>query len=403
MIGPMRDYTVRVLDAEEHRAAWDLFRGTLHVQPGKDEEWGRAERAYQAGRVWAASDPELIGTARSFDAEVKLPGGNLVPLAAVTGIGVRAGRTRRGVLTALQTAQLREFAGRGVVAASLHASEGAIYGRFGYGVTTLCRDLTVDRHRARLRPETPAGGEVTVYGLEDSVARWPELYRATGLPRPAMMPRTGTCWAGYESQAYRVSEAMQTVVHHGSDGPDGYATYHVDHDHDRPSRLELFEFHCADPGAFAGLWRFLLSVDLVDEIRAYARPLDEPVELLFEDHRVASVPRTEDESWLRLVDVATALTARAYGPGSPVVIEVQDLLLPANTGRYRLSPEGTERTEAEPALRLDVTTLAMLYFGAWKASALAAVGRIEVLDAAAPASADTLFRTRTAAWCGTFF
>jgi predicted acetyltransferase len=399
----MSDYTVRLLEAEEHRAAWDLFRGALHSPPGKDEEWDRVRRAHLAGRVWGASDPELIGAARSFDAEMALPGGNLVPLAGVTGIGVRAGRTRRGVLTALQTAQLREFAERGVVAASLHATEGTIYSRFGYGVTTLCRDLQVDRHRARLRPETPAGGEVTVYSLKDSVARWPELYRATGLPRPAMITRPDACWAGYESLAYRISEGMQTVVHHGPDGPDGYATYHVDHDYERPSRLELFAFHYANPGAFAGLWRFLLSVDLVDEIRAHGRPLDEPVELLFEDHRVASVPRTEDESWLRLIDVPTALTARAYGPGSPVVIEVHDPLLPANTGRYRVGPEGAERTDTEPALRLDVTTLAMLYFGAWKASALAAVGRIEVLDAAAPASADTLFATRIAAWCGTFF
>ncbi|MDT8912712.1 GNAT family N-acetyltransferase [Amycolatopsis sp. PS_44_ISF1] len=399
----MSDYTVRRLDAEEHRAAWELFRTALHAPVPKDEDWDRARAGHVPGRVWGACDPELIGTARSFDAQVRVPGGELVPMAAVTGIGVRAGRTRRGVLTALQTAQLAEFAEREVVAASLHPTEGTIYGRFGYGPATLARDIHVDRHRARLRPEAPAGGEVSVHSLKESVGRWPGLYRATGLSRPATITRSAACWSGYESMFHRLSEGLQTAVHRGLDGTDGYACYRVVREDERPTRLELFDFHHTNPGAFAGLWRFLLSIDLVDEIRALGRPLDEPVELLFEDHRGATVARTEDESWFRLVDVPAALAARTYDRAEPVVIEVRDRFLPANAGRYRVGPEGAGRTDAEPDLRLDVSTLAMLYFGTWKATGLAAVGRIEAPDAEAPARADTLFGTRTAAWCGTFF
>src|SRR5439155_24330957 len=127
-----------------------------------DEEWRYIERAYQPGRVLGAFDTDLIGTARFIDEELTVPGGKRLPLAAVTGVGVRSDRTRRGVLTDLMRTQLEDLAARGVPLAALHASEGAIYGRFGYGVATVAQSYTVDRRKAVLRPEVPAGGEITV-------------------------------------------------------------------------------------------------------------------------------------------------------------------------------------------------------------------------------------------------
>ncbi|MDT7804192.1 MAG: hypothetical protein QOI78_7625, partial [Actinomycetota bacterium] len=88
---------------------------------------------------------------------------------------------------------------------------------------------------------------------------------------------------------------------------------------------------------------------------------------------------------------------------APVVIEVADPLLPANTGTYRITADGAERTGEPAALALDVTTLGMLYLGTWRASALATAGRIEVRDPGAPAAADVLFGTRVQSWCGSFF
>ncbi|WP_368660730.1 sterol carrier protein domain-containing protein [Amycolatopsis sp. Hca4] len=52
---------------------------------------------------------------------------------------------------------------------------------------------------------------------------------------------------------------------------------------------------------------------------------------------------------------------------------------------------------------MDVTTLAMIYLGTWRPSALAAAGRLEVRDPAAPAAADTLFGVGQAAWSGSHF
>ncbi|WP_372665186.1 GNAT family N-acetyltransferase [Amycolatopsis kentuckyensis] len=400
----MSDFEIRTLDPGEHRAASNLFRASLHVPPSDDAEWERASRAFQPGGTLGAFDPDLIGTARSFDAELTVPGGARRPMAGVTGVAVRPDRTRRGVLRAMMAAQLEDFAGRGVVFASLLASEAPIYGRFGYGLATRYRSYTVDRHRARLHPGAPATGEVQLLELDEALEVLPGVYESLAR-RPGAMSRPEVLWRLYEGQARRNPQPVRAVVHHGPDGPDGFTTYFVDglQAHPWTKSLRLVDLFPGTPAAFGGLWRFLLGVDLVDTIVAEARPLDEPIELILADHRRSTVDRIGDEHWVRLVDVPEALSARTYGHAEPVVVEVTDPLLPANSGTYRITPDGAKRTGEPAALRLDVTTLAMVYLGSWRVSALAEAGRIEVRDPAAPAAADLLFGTRVAAWSGTHF
>ncbi|WP_072482189.1 GNAT family N-acetyltransferase [Amycolatopsis australiensis] len=400
----MSDFEIRTLRTDEHRAASDLFRGSLHVPPSDDADWERAARAYQPGGTIGAFDPDLIGTARSFDAELTVPGGARLPMAGVTGVGVRADRTRRGVLRALMTTQLEDFAARGVVFANLLASEAVIYGRFGYGLAARNRTYGVDRHRARLRPDLPSSGRVELLDVDAAVAELPGVYER--IPhRPGMMTRPEVVWRQYENHLRRSTDPVRAVVHHGPDGPDGFATYVVSglHQHPWTKTLDVGDMFAATPAAFAGLWRFLLGVDLVDRVVAGARAMDEPIELLLADHRQSAVDRIGDDHWVRIVDVPRALAARAYGPGEPVVVEVTDPVLPGNAGRYRVTAGGAERTDAPAALTLDAATLAMAYFGTWRPSALAAAGRIVVRDAAAAEAADTLFATRQPAWSGTYF
>ncbi|MFF0145836.1 putative acetyltransferase [Amycolatopsis sulphurea] len=398
----MSEYRIRPLETGEHREAWDLFRASLHVSPGSDEEWDRAALSHQQRRSVGAFGPGLIGTARSFDAELLVPGGAKVPLAAVTGIGVRAGWTRRGVLTSMIEAQLADFTERGIVAATLRATEGAIYGRYGYGIATHAQNVLVDRHRARLRPEVPPGGQVHVLDLGDAVPQWPELYAATGFTRPGAMTRPPVFWGGHESQVRRLSPFPRTAVHHSPAGVDGYLVYYVDRE-STPVKLHVPGFHYTSPEAFAGLWRFLLSVDLVDEIALMYRPLGEPTSLLFTNPHTAKIETTHDETWLRLVDVPAALAARTYGVAEPVVLEVHDRMLPANDGRYRIGPGGVERTGVTADLELDVDTLAMLYLGEWRPAPLALAGRITGADEKTLARTETLFGTERNPWCGTDF
>lgn len=397
----MNDVVVRALRDEEFRAAHTLFRAALHTGPATDEQWERVRGVYQPGRVLGAFDEQLIGTARSTDAELVVPGGARLPMAAVTGVGVRADRTRRGVLTALMRHQLTEFAERGVTAAVLYATEGVIYGRFGYGIASRLRDCTVYRERARLRSGVPEGGEVELLTVDEAERRLPDVYARLPL-RPGMMTRNERWWPGMFSHLRQGEGNVVTVVHHGTDGPDGFAVYRVDRDSGLSGTMNVIDLHYADASAFAGLWRFLLSVDLIGEITVRNRGLDEPLELLFTDPRACEAKTIADESWLRLVDVEAALSARTWH-GEPVVLEITDPVLENNTGRYRVGPDGVERTDAASDACLDVDALSMVYAGGWRPSALVAAGRIGVEDTATAERLDELTRTRYAPWCGTFF
>ncbi|WP_368660729.1 GNAT family N-acetyltransferase [Amycolatopsis sp. Hca4] len=345
----MSDFEIRTLGTEEHRAASNLFRETVHAPPSDDAEWVYAARYYQPGGTLGVFDPELIGTARSFDAELTVPGGARLPMVGVTSVGVRADRTRRGVLRAMMTAQLEDFAERGVVFSNLLASEAGIYGRFGYGLATRHRTYSLDRHRARLRPDAPSGGELELLDLERALEVCPAVY--DGLERrPGMMSRPEVLWRLYEMQLRRSATPAKAVVHHGPGGPDGFAVYHVDGPLAPPwtKTLELVDLFAGSAAAYAGLWRFLLGLDLVDRIVAGSRPLDDPIDLLLADHRRGSVDRIGDEHWIRLVDVPAALAGRTYGLGAPVLVEVTDPLLPGNSGTYLVSSDGVERTDRPP-------------------------------------------------------
>lgn len=397
----MNDVVVRPLRDDEFRAAYTLFRGALHHVPPTDEQWERLRPTHQPGRVFGAFDEQLIGTTRSTDAELVVPGGARVPLAAVTGVGVRVDHTRRGVLTALMHRQLTDLAEREVTAALLYATEGEIYGRFGYGVATRSRSCTVHRWQARLRPEVPAGGRIELLNLDEAERRLPDVYARIPL-RPGMMTRPERWWARLFARLWQSDEPVATLVHHGTDGPDGFAVYRVTRQSGQLGAMQVMDLHAADASAFAGLWRFLLGVDLVDTIVVRQRSLEEPLELLFTDPRVCETTEVGDESWLRLVDVEAALRARVWH-GEPLVLEITDPILEHNTGRYRVGPTGVTRTDQPADARLGVDTLAMMFVGGWRPSALVDAGRITVRAAEVAPLMDDLARTRSAPWCGTFF
>jgi predicted acetyltransferase len=202
-------------------------------------------------------------------------------------------------------------------------------------------------------------------------------------------------------------EYLRVAVHRGSGGESvGWVAYrpggHTSGDPRAGAGLFVLDFQAAGQAVANDLWRYLLGIDLVEEVVAYYRPLDDPIEAMLVDlFAVRSEP--DDELWVRVVDVPAALAARAYGAADPVVVEVVDALLPNNSGRYLISPHGTEQTTAPAALTMTVETLGMIYFGAWRPSTLAAVGRLTAHDPAALATADRLFATDRPAWCGSLF
>ncbi|MBP2472687.1 putative acetyltransferase [Crossiella equi] len=401
----MAEHEVRVLGEDELHEANTVFRGSILKPPMSDSQWEIVRSFYPPGRTLGVrSGKELVGTALSLLTPMTVPGARGVPHAAVTGVGVRADHARRGVASALMRAQLTAAAEEGLCLASLRASEAVIYGRFGYGVATRGRKLEVRRERASLRPEAPRTGQVRQVAAAELEAVVESVYRRTRADRPGWLERDRHYWALARMYAHLGQENLWAAVHTGPDGDDGYVLYTLNPQGPVLGRkLEVEDLHWGNPGALAGLWRYLLGIDLVTHVLADLMPLDLPLELLLTDRAAASTTAVKDETWLRLTDVGAALAARSYGPGEPVVLGVRDAFLPANTGNYRIGPDGAERTSAEAQLSLDVDTLAMLYLGNQSPSALAAAGLVSVHDPAALARADRLCQVPEVPWSGSYF
>ncbi|ANZ42053.1 hypothetical protein BBK82_45105 [Lentzea guizhouensis] len=386
---------IRVLtDEAQFRTHNGVFRRAMHWGPPTDEQWEVTKPSYEPGRVHAAFDgDEMVGTTQTFGSSLVVPGGTVVPHAAVSRVGVRADYTRRGVLTALMREQLSTLPDP---VATLRASEGRIYGRFGYGLAGRVRLVEIDARKAVVPGDMT--GRVRMLDQDTADKLLPELHNAIGLTRPGHIGR----WAGWWARARdRKSDAENsvTVVHTGPDGDDGFLTYVVKTEGEFKHRLSIHDLVAATPEAWRDLWLYASRLDLVDHIECEV-PLDEPVTWLFEDPRVVYTKDVFDEIWLRLVDVPRMLAARTYGHADPVVIEVRDKLLPANDGRYRVTPDGVERTDDAADLTVPVDLLGACYFGDTTFSQLAATGWLtgNRLDAA-----DALFASARAPYCGTFF
>ncbi|MDU0291255.1 GNAT family N-acetyltransferase [Saccharothrix longispora] len=402
----MTDHDIRVLDDAEYRAAHTLFRGTLHYPPAPDDQWEYAQETYDAGRVLGAfADGGMIGTVQSFPSAMAVPGGAVVRHAAVSRVGVRADWTRRGVLSALQRAQLSAMRAAGDVVASLRASETAIYGRFGYGVASRYKHLRIDRRRAA--PRSRVVGRVRLVGGEEGERIARGLFDELSPVRAGTISRWPAWW-GISVRRVVGEENLKVAVRSAGGVDDGYVIYKVtpgvhDASDEKPSTLTVMDLWARSAEAWADLWLFVLGVDLVDRVEAPGRPVDEPVEWLLGDRRACRLADLEDESWLRLLDVPAALAARAYRPAPSVVVAVRDAYLPENAGSYRISAEDAVRTGEAADLVLDVDALASVYLGDVSFGTLAGARRLEVATPGAAARADALFAVDEVPWSGTFF
>jgi predicted acetyltransferase len=402
---------VHPLETDELRAAHTLFAATIHRPPADDAGWAASSRLYTPGRTFGVhAGGALVATATSFPSELAVPGGAVLPMSAVTRVGVRADHTRRGLLTAMMRAQLDDAAARGEPVVTLRASEARIYGRFGYGVASRGRSVRVRADPAAFRPDAPRGGTVRLVERSEIVPVLRDVHGRIALRRPGGITRTDGWWAtGIGRRVDVEREHILAAVHTGPQGDDGFAIAFLGDATGFTERsLDVADLHAADVGATAALWRFLLGVDLVEKVEAHLRPLDEPLELLLTDPRACAVTGQADETWLRIVDMPAALGARRYGDSGPVLLGVHDGLLEANSGVYRIADGGAERVgplggPVRPELECDVAGLAMAYLGDRRPSELVASRWWTAPDPTAVPRADAAFATAGTPWCGTYF
>jgi predicted acetyltransferase len=405
---------IRPVVQEELGAYIDVIRRAFGTQPSPTEEqieWLSRTPDNLERSLAVFEDGAIIATAGAFSFDMTVPGGSL-PTAGVTRVAVLPTHRRRGLLTSLMRRQLDDIHERGEPLAILYASEAPIYGRFGYGVASFHAQVSLPRGAAFRGPALGPGG-VSFIEAERARVVFPRVWEAVKAGQPGMVTREPAWWdAGLEDAPARRppgASPLYLALYQEGRRPTGFAVYRIRQEFtagQAQGALILETLIARTVAAYAGLWRFLLDVDLVVRIEAESRPAAEPLLLLLDDPRVLDA-RPRDGIWLRLVDVSAALAGRSYSVDGGLVIEVQDHFCPWNQGTYELDVVGgtasCRRVRRRPDLVLDTDSLAATYLGGVGFRALARAARVKERRRGALSQADAMFASDPPPWCPVHF
>lgn len=349
----------------------------------------------------ARDGDDVAGVTGDFPFHVTVPGGASLEIPGVSWVSVAPTHRRRGVLRSLMWTQHRRFLDAGMAISALIATEGGIYGRFGYGPATADRSVEIDRTRVQFRADTPDPGGVWLAEAGEALAHAPAVHERWRRRVPGALSRSAARWdlllRDREPQRGG-SSALFFLLH-----PDGFASYRIDR---ARHRCRVVDLVAVTEDAYAALWRILVGLDLVTTVSSRRRPPDDPLPFLLTDPRLVRTTDARDGMWVRLLDVPGALAARTYRVELDTVLEVTDEFLDRG-GRFRLrgGPDGAEcePTDRSADVRTDVATLGALYLGGHRAATMARTGRLQVGSEAGLRQLDAALHAERAPHHGTHF
>src|SRR5579884_1648545 len=363
---------------------------------------GLLTRDWEPERAWGAkAGGRFVATLRTDARSLTVPGAGT------------ATNRRRGLLTQMLGESLTAARDRGDAASILIAAEWPIYGRFGYAPATLAANYVLRRGRPGA---TVAGDPSRLRQVErDEFAQLaPAVYERARRRRAGQLERDRRWWdrvLGGDGLEPSPDLPHNWLVHESADGPDGLLAWRETTGHfgliPPYGRIDVWTLATATDAAYRDSWAYLSGIDVSDEIHLYNRPADEPARWLLHDARTLVMTEHVDFTWLRILDVPKALSARRYATSDELVLEISDDAKPSFVaGRYRLrDEEGTascERTDAAPDLEITQTALASLYLGGFRLRQLAPESARESTPGALH-RLDLMFSTSLAPWNATWF
>jgi len=406
---------LELLDTSDQQAyaAWYRAEARGFHDGAPTDEAIEQRRGYVAGRrrtgVWDdtnAEPAEPVATTEVWPADLTVPGKRSVPSWAISAVTVAPTHRRRGVARALLEAELRTAQAYGAPIATLTVSESTIYGRFGFGPAALARDLTIDTRRARWTGPQPNGRVHFVPGqrlLEEGLA----LVERVRLSTPGQIAYDGILWDRQLGLMIGDEDAKkQRFVRYDDEAGkmQGFASYKLTENADdfTQHRLDLLHLVTATDDAYAALWRFVLEMDLVSEVKAHLRPVDEPVRWMVSDFRAVRVAEL-DHLWIRILDVPAALSARSYAAPGRLAFGVSDPF-GACEGTWAIEVDGSGNATVTPTdepadVSMDAEGLAAIYLGGVSPLMLAAAGRMS----GDVATLEAMFRSPVAPWLSIWF
>lgn len=334
-----------------------------------------------------------VATFASWGAQLAVPGGT-VPACAISSVTVAPTHRRRGLLRSLMTGELRTAAALGYPVAALTVSESGIYGRFGFAPAAAAAHWSIATRRAGWRGPEP-DGRIDFVSREQGRAQAQALHTRVHAASPGEIDMPDGHWDrlfGTRPDAEKAGEVRVLQYRSTSGEVEGLVLYRVSENHEdfASSTLTVSLLLAASDDAYAALWRFLLSMDLISTVRAGELSVDEPLWWMIADQRAATIT-VRDHHYLRILDVPAALGSRRYDVVDAVTLEVDDPMGIAG-GRFRLSVDssgaatvtattegGADFDEAQMA-RLGVAELSAILLGGVSPVTLVRAGRIDTAD-----------------------
>ncbi|WP_405488699.1 GNAT family N-acetyltransferase [Nocardia sp. NBC_00511] len=350
----------------------------------------------------AVDGDRIVGHTNDRTMTVTVPGERTVQACGITSVVVAPTHRRRGILRALYTEQHRRTESERLPLTIFTASEGTIYGRFGYGPALVENVISVPGRIAEFRPTTPDPGGVQIVSLDEAKVALPEIYDRWRRLVPGAQERPEARWQQRvfaDSIQQEGGSPLFFLVH-----PDGYAILRRRWAEDK-NTAEVHELRAITGEAHAALWRVLLNLDLSHSIEATLADHD-PLPYLVTNPRLVRVTGRHDALWTRIMDVPAALTARTYQRDLDVVLSVDDPFREAGgvfALRVRDGVAECEPTDRTADLELGIDVLGSLYFGAYRARVFAAANRIQAKDTVVLREFDDAFASERDAELGWFF
>ncbi len=419
------DPVVRQIRPEEASA----FRQSVMVpfldpfagDPDQEADFDLWAAKSELDRAWVVdAGGRFVGNACIYSFQVTLPAPPgrpcpTTPMAGVSAVGVHPTHRRQGFLRQLMTAMHDDARARGEAIAGLEASESVIYGRFGYGLAANLAEYSIDSRASAFAVPAPAL-DLALVDRDEAAKVLPHLFDRQRRGRAGEIDRSPAFW----------SQLLADKAHHRKGasarfhlvGDEGYALYRARTDTDffrgQRTAIEVEELRGTTPEIEAGLWRFVLDLDLVGPVNAKRMPTDEPVRWRLADPRQLRTVGIEDRLYVRILDTAAAFVARGYQGEGLLVFDVREPTASEEAndgvpGRWVLEagPDGAScrraRSGEDADLRLGLAALGSLYMGGFPASLLAAGRQIEELTPGSLAVADAALTTRPAPRSGTGF
>ena len=370
---------IRAMGNDDGAALSDLSRQAFGVD-ATDFRWR------DGGRVLTVSGRVLGGLCVQYFGQVF--GGRSVPAGGLAWAIVAPEARGRGYGTVLSRQLIIELKDGGAAISTIHPVSFAMWRRFGYEISAARSVYEAAIPDIRLGDEDVIELQPTPIDELDGVA---DCYRRVSESHAGLVDRSRSWWQEAVIPARGPQFLYVAAERHRVFAYVLYSQEPVGGDFEYQS-IRCRELIWSERRGAASVMSFLAAHHPMTRTVSWPGPLDDPLGCFFDQGAVCL--RSRIFCMTRLLDVAKALTARGYPPGTDeeLSLAVVDPLFPDNNCSFRLRvANGVAEVGSmgSAAVRVGVGTLAALYTGwlhPWDAA------RMGYLDGASPRQLAALAR-----------